>query len=113
MNRSSTTNASFYPSDTYLHNQINYYDYDQNNSYVEQLTHELKLTKEQLNATMKSIKTFWSPELKKERALRKDESCRYQLLINEHQKRSKQVEIVFFSKIFFRFSLSGYSYSIS
>jgi len=41
---------------------------------------------------MKSIKTFWSPELKKERALRKDESCKYQLLINEQQKRSKQVK---------------------
>lgn len=58
---------------------------------MQQLEHDLKLTKEQLNATMKSIKTFWSPELKKERNLRKDESCRYQLLINEHQKRSKQV----------------------
>jgi hypothetical protein len=41
---------------------------------------------------MKSIKTFWSPELKKERALRKDESCKYQLLINDHQKRTKQVK---------------------
>ncbi|CAF1468597.1 unnamed protein product [Adineta steineri] len=90
MNRSSTANSSFYPSDNYLHNQMNYYDYDQNNSYVQQIVHELKVTKEQLNATMKSIKTFWSPELKKERALRKDESCRYQLLINEHQKRTKQ-----------------------
>jgi hypothetical protein len=87
MNRSSTSNASFYPSETY------YYDYDQNITYVQQLEHDLKLTKEQLNATMKSIKTFWSPELKKERTLRKDESCKYQLLINEHQKRSKQVDI--------------------
>ncbi|CAF0752344.1 unnamed protein product [Rotaria sordida] len=90
MNRSSTTNSSFYPSENIIPNQINYYDYDQNISYVEQLEHELKLTKEQLNATMKSIKTFWSPELKKERTLRKDESCRYQLLINDHQKRVKQ-----------------------
>ncbi|CAF1660056.1 unnamed protein product, partial [Adineta ricciae] len=91
MNRSSTTNASFYPSDNYLPNQMNYYEYEPNNdTYVQQLVQELKLTKEQLNATMKSIKTFWSPELKKERALRKDESCRYQLYITEHQKRSKQ-----------------------
>ncbi|UJR35126.1 hypothetical protein I4U23_027897 [Adineta vaga] len=91
MNRSSTTNASFYPSDNYLPDQMNYYDYDStNHTYVQQLVQELKLTKEQLNATMKSIKTFWSPELKKERALRKDESCRYQLFITEHQKRSKQ-----------------------
>ena len=92
MNRSSTTNASFYPSDNYLPNQMNYYEYEPNNdAYVQQLVQELKLTKEQLNATMKSIKTFWSPELKKERALRKDESCLYQLYITEHQKRSKQV----------------------
>jgi hypothetical protein len=90
MNRSSTTNSSFYPSETYLHNPMTYYD--SNISYVQQLEHDLKLTKEQLNSTMKSIKTFWSPELKKERALRKDESCKYQLLINEQQKRSKQVK---------------------
>ncbi|CAM4764412.1 unnamed protein product [Rotaria magnacalcarata] len=90
MNRSSTTNASFYPSENFIPNQANYYDYDQNISYVDQLEHELKITKEQLNATMKSIKTFWSSELKKERTLRKDESCRYQLLVNEHQKRTKQ-----------------------
>jgi hypothetical protein len=100
MNRSSTTNASFYPSENFGHNQMNYYDYDQNFPYIQQIEHELKLTKEQLNATMKSIKTFWSPELKKERTLRKDESCRYQLLINEHQKRTKQVNfnIFFFFK---------------
>lgn len=95
LNRSSTSNASFYPSDTYSLQQFDYdYDDQRRNSssvYVQQLEHELKLTKEQLNATMKSIKTFWSPELKKERNLRKDESCRYQLLVNEHQKRSKQV----------------------
>ena len=100
LNRSSTINASFHPSESYSHRPFDY-EYDENvhhqqrrNSssvYIEQLEHELKLTKEQLNATMKSIKTFWSPELKKERSLRKDESCRYQLLVNEHQKHSKQV----------------------
>ena len=112
MNRSSTTNASFYPSETYLHDSMNYYDYDQNITYVQQLEHDLKITKEQLNATMKSIKTFWSPELKKERTLRKDESCKYQLLINEHQKRTKQV--IIFSEIFdFIFCYSGCTYSIS
>ena len=29
---------------------------------------------------MHSIKTFWSPELKKERALRKEESAKYSLM---------------------------------
>lgn len=90
LNRSSTTNSSFYADESSGFNPLNYYQYDQNSNYVQQLEHDLKLTKEQLNATMKSIKTFWSPELKKERNLRKDEACRYQLLINEHQKRSKQ-----------------------
>ncbi|ODM86693.1 ERC protein 2 [Orchesella cincta] len=32
---------------------------------------------------MHSIKTFWSPELKKERALRKEESARYSLLSDQ------------------------------
>lgn len=91
MNRSSTSSSSFYPTDNVLSSQLNYYDYDQSRNYIQQIEEELKQTKEQLNATMKSIKTFWSPELKKERSLRKEESCRYQLLINEHQKRTKQV----------------------
>ena len=32
---------------------------------------------------MHSIKTFWSPELKKERALRKEESARYSLITDQ------------------------------
>ena len=92
LNRSSTINSSFYPTENTFDHQFNY-SYDQNLSYVEQLEYELKLTKEQLNSTIKSIKTFWSPELKKERNLRKDESCKYQLLINEHQKHAQQVRI--------------------
>ena len=91
LNRSSTSSSTFYPSDTLVSHPINYYDYDQNLTYIQQIEQELRQTKEQLEATMKSIKTFWSPELKKERTLRKEESCRYQLLTNEHQKRGKQV----------------------
>lgn len=41
---------------------------------------ELDSTKDKLSSTMNSIKTFWSPELKKERALRKEESAKYSLL---------------------------------
>lgn len=44
---------------------------------------------------MHSIKTFWSPELKKERALRKEESAKYslindqlKLLTSENQKQA-------------------------
>ncbi|XP_013394933.1 ERC protein 2 isoform X1 [Lingula anatina] len=38
---------------------------------------ELEITKEKLTSSMNSIKTFWSPELKKERAIRKEEAAKY------------------------------------
>ena len=62
---------------------------------------------------MKSIKTFWSPELKKERALRKDESCKYQLLINDHQKRTKQVRTKISLDLLFFCFITGCTYSIT
>lgn len=95
LNRSSTSTgcSSFYPpAESLIPNAMQFYDYEQNLDYLHQIEEELRQTKEQLNATMRSIKTFWSPELKKERTLRKEESCRYQLLISEHQKRTKQVQ---------------------
>ncbi|KAH3880922.1 hypothetical protein DPMN_004844 [Dreissena polymorpha] len=46
---------------------------------------ELDSTKDKLSSTMNSIKSFWSPELKKERSLRKEESAKYGLL-NEQYK---------------------------
>lgn len=49
------------------------------------LKKELELTNQKLGSSMHSIKTFWSPELKKERALRKEESSKYSL-INEQLK---------------------------
>lgn len=49
------------------------------------LQQELDSTKEKLSSSMNSIKTFWSPELKKERALRKEESAKY-CLMNEQLK---------------------------
>ena len=39
---------------------------------------ELEQNKSQLNSYIASVKTFWSPELKKERALRKDETQKHQ-----------------------------------
>lgn len=39
---------------------------------------ELEQNKSQLNSYIASVKTFWSPELKKERALRKEETQKYQ-----------------------------------
>uniref|UniRef100_A0A8C6L8Y4 ELKS/RAB6-interacting/CAST family member 1 n=1 Tax=Nothobranchius furzeri TaxID=105023 RepID=A0A8C6L8Y4_NOTFU len=42
----------------------------------ELMRRELEAKESKLSSSMNSIKTFWSPELKKERALRKDEATR-------------------------------------
>ncbi|KFM74126.1 ERC protein 2, partial [Stegodyphus mimosarum] len=49
------------------------------------LKRELDATTQKLGSSMHSIKTFWSPELKKERALRKEEAAKY-ALINDQLK---------------------------
>lgn len=53
------------------------------------LKKELELTNQKLGSSMHSIKTFWSPELKKERALRKEESAKFSL-INDQLKMLNQ-----------------------
>ncbi|XP_074645521.1 ELKS/Rab6-interacting/CAST family member 1-like isoform X3 [Tubulanus polymorphus] len=50
------------------------------------LQQELQLNKDKLSSSMNSIKTFWSPELKKERLLRKEESARYALVSDQLRK---------------------------
>lgn len=59
------------------------------------LHQELDVTKEKLNACMTSIRTFWSPELKRERAMRKEENAKYAILADHlHQLQlEKQVVI--------------------
>ena len=42
----------------------------------EMLRREVEVKESKLSSSMNSIKTFWSPELKKERALRKDEGSK-------------------------------------
>lgn len=67
------------------------------------LKRELELTNQKLGSSMHSIKTFWSPELKKERALRKEESAKYSL-INDQLKllnSENQVNISMFCVISF------------
>ncbi|KRY41107.1 Lysine-specific demethylase 8 [Trichinella spiralis] len=44
------------------------------------LREDLRVAMEKLNATMGSIKSFWSPELKRERALRKEETAKMNML---------------------------------
>ncbi|GBM06188.1 ERC protein 2 [Araneus ventricosus] len=41
---------------------------------------ELDVTASKLGSSMHSIKTFWSPELKKERAMRKEEAAKHALI---------------------------------
>ncbi|KAK3608086.1 hypothetical protein CHS0354_004740 [Potamilus streckersoni] len=55
------------------------------NKECAKLQADVDSAKDKLSSTMNSIKTFWSPELKKERALRKEESAKYSLL-NEQLK---------------------------
>ncbi|VDP71098.1 unnamed protein product [Echinostoma caproni] len=50
------------------------------------LQHELDVTREKLNACTTSIRTFWSPELKRERSMRKEENAKYAILADHlHQ----------------------------
>ena len=56
---------------------------------------ELEATTQKLASCMHSIKTFWSPELKKERALRKEEAAKY-ALINDQLKILRSENQVFY-----------------
>ena len=47
------------------------------------LQHELEASREKLSSSMNSIKTFWSPELKKERMIRKEENARFSALADQ------------------------------
>lgn len=69
------------------------------------LKKELELTNQKLGSSMHSIKTFWSPELKKERALRKEESAKYSLindqlkLLNQENQVSVTIALIACSNI--------------
>ncbi|KAA3682304.1 uncharacterized protein DEA37_0009063 [Paragonimus westermani] len=50
------------------------------------LQHELEIVKEKLSVCTTSIRTFWSPELKRERSMRKEENAKYAILADHlHQ----------------------------
>lgn len=46
---------------------------------------ELDTCQQKLAASMQSIKQFWSPELKKERHARKEETAKYSLLLEQYK----------------------------
>jgi len=64
------------------------------------LKRELDATTQKLGSSMHSIKTFWSPELKKERALRKEEAAKYSLL-NDQMKTLRADNAVRFTHFLF------------
>lgn len=56
---------------------------------------ELETATQKLGSTMHSIKTFWSPELKKERALRKEEATKYALINDQMKLMRIEVQVSF------------------
>ena len=74
------------------------------------LKKELELTNQKLGSSMHSIKTFWSPELKKERALRKEESAKYALMNDQLKLLNSENQVGrggkdFLESIFFKFQV--------
>lgn len=63
-----------------------------------QLKRELELTNQKLGSSMHSIKTFWSPELKKERALRKEESAKYSLINDQLKLLNSENQVSLYNK---------------
>lgn len=69
------------------------------------LKRELELTNQKLGSSMHSIKTFWSPELKKERALRKEESAKYSLINDQLKLLNSENQVRSSPATDFRFSI--------
>ena len=57
------------------------------------LKKELDATKEKLSSSMNSIKTFWSPELKKERVMRKEEVAKFNSLNEQFKALQAQYQV--------------------
>lgn len=56
---------------------------------------ELETATQKLGSSMHSIKSFWSPELKKERALRKEEATKYALINDQMKLMRVEVQVSF------------------
>eukprot|EP00058_Branchiostoma_floridae_P011785 XP_002597273.1 hypothetical protein BRAFLDRAFT_203281 [Branchiostoma floridae] len=57
------------------------------------LRKEIEIKEGKLQSSMNSIKTFWSPELKKERAIRKEEASRLALLKEQLRVTSEENQV--------------------
>ena len=60
------------------------------------LQQSVDTTKEKLNSSMNSIKTFWSPELKKERQLRKEESNKLNSVTEQYRMGIEESKVCFY-----------------
>lgn len=61
----------------------------------ERLVKDMEAKEAKLNSSMRSIKMFWSPELKKERAARKTEAEKYTQLKEQYNVVSKESQVNF------------------
>lgn len=61
----------------------------------ERLVKEMEAKETKLSSSMRSIKMFWSPELKKERAARKTEADKYAQLKEQFNVVSKESQVKF------------------
>lgn len=61
----------------------------------ERLSKEMEAKEAKLNSSMRSIKMFWSPELKKERAARKSEAEKYAQLKEQFNVVSKESQVLY------------------
>lgn len=59
----------------------------------ERLSKEMEAKEAKLSSSMRSIKMFWSPELKKERAARKSEAEKYVQLKEQFNVVSKESQV--------------------
>lgn len=58
-----------------------------------ELKKEMQAMESKLKSNMKSIKTFWSPELKKEKAARIEQGDKYLTLQEQYTKLSKEAQV--------------------
>lgn len=76
------------------------------------LRREAEVKESKLSSSMNSIKTFWSPELKKERALRKDEVSKITVWKEQYrviQDEAQVMHLTFYEQML----LSGLKCSVS
>ena len=66
---------------------------------INSLKKEIEAKDAKLSSSLKSIKQFWSPELKKERAARKEETEKCLILKEKHQIATSQIEVSALLKI--------------